>query len=462
LLKLRDIFLRKLALIFLVLFLILGSSLYFWIKDIYIEEAKKDLLHNIDIFIVSKTNLRDIDLYVYTIKKKTGIRVTIIDKDGIVVAESNRDKSTMDNHRFRKEIISAQHTPYGYTIRHSNTLNKELLYVAKQTKIKNNIYFIRMARDVDEMIGAFTTVALKTAFLFGLFALFAYSMILGIGSSIQKETEKILHFLNEMGSREKNRTITSHYSIEFKKITKLLTNTSNKLARKRKQKRKYTARLKLANRQKDEIISAISHEFKNPIAVISGYSQTLIEDKEISSSVSEKFLEKIHNNAHKLSYMIDRLRLSIRLDEKKQTLQLSPCDITQIIQHISETLQISHPGREIHIITIKACLVEADPTLMEIAIGNLIENALKYSHETPVEITITPQSISIRDEGIGIPAKEIEKITQKFYRVSENSWNNSMGIGLSLVSNIVAMHGFTLDIDSQVGKGSTFTIIFSL
>jgi signal transduction histidine kinase len=355
--------------------------------------------------------------------------------------------------------MAAKEHPYGYSIRHSSTLNKELLYVAKQTNIENKSYVIRMARGIDEIIAAFTAVSLKTALLFGLFALFAYRMILGIGSSIENETRKILNFLDEMGSKEKKRTIYSTYATEFAKITELLTQTSEKLSKRRKQKSKYTARLKLANRQKDDIISAISHEFKNPIAVISGYSQTLIEDKNINPSTTEQFLEKIHTNAYKLSDMIDRLRLSIRLDEHRQPLQRSQCDMLPLIQHVIETLQISYPSREVQLHLSTSCVIEVDITLMEIAISNLIENALKYSEDNPIEIILSSRSIQVIDHGIGIAPKEIEKITRKFYRVTDNRWNNSMGIGLSLVSHIVTMHGFTLSIQSQLGSGPTFEIL---
>ncbi len=460
-LKLRDIFLRKLAWIFLVLFLLLGASLYFWIKDIYIQEAKRDLLHSIDIITVSRDNLDAIDTYVRNIRDKSGIRVTIIDTDGTVLAESNRDKSIMDNHKFREEIIDARGHPYGYTIRHSDTLDKELLYVAKLVTIGDKKYFVRMARDVDEIIASFMAVSSKTALLFALFALFAYRMISGIGNEIQRETEKILDFLDDMGSKERDRQIDSTYSVEFQKMTVLLTETSRKLTKRRKQKSKYTARLKLANRQKDDIISAISHEFKNPIAVISGYSQTLIEDKEITPQIAETFLTKIHNNAHKLSDMIDRLRLSIRLDEQRQTLKLTDTDILPLLHNAIEMLQVNYPSRKIILNTPDSLSVQVDTTLIEIALSNLIENALKYSDETVV-ITVNSQSIQITDKGIGIPPDEINRITKKFYRVSGNSWDNSMGIGLSLVSHIVQLHGFELHVQSQMGKGSTFTIIFSL
>ncbi|NKQ40834.1 MAG: sensor histidine kinase [Sulfurovum sp.] len=459
-LSLRDIFLRKIALIFLVLFIVLGASVYFWIKDIYIEEAKKDLLHNIDIISISINNLKNIDEYTKTIKEKSGVRVTIIDSHGVVIAESNKDKSDMDNHKFRDEIIEAGQYPYGYSIRHSATLDKELLYVAKKVDKGAKTYFIRTARDIDEIMQSFIAVSIKTTLLFGLFILFAYWMILGTGSSIQKETQKILNFLDEMGSKEKDREIRSDYSIEFKKITKILTDTSQKLSKRRKQKSKYTAKLKLANRQKDDIISAISHEFKNPIAVISGYTQTLIDDKEINPEVAEKFLSKIHSNAHKLSDMIDRLRLFIRLDENKHSANFINVNIISISKNAVETLMVKYPDREVLLKAVEPTIVRGDATLMEIAIINLIENAIKYSDDAAVEVTIDRHSLKVKDKGIGIPKKEINNITKKFYRIEDNNWDSSMGIGLSLVSDILAMHEFALHISSIEEIGSTFEIKF--
>ncbi len=460
-LRLKDIFLRKLTLIFLALFVALGISLYFWIKDIYIKEAKADLRHNIEIVSLEHKDLKNIDKFAKKIKDITGLRVTIIQDDGKVIAESNRDKNGMDNHKYRKEIIQARNNGYGSSIRHSHTLDKELLYVAKRVNIDGKIYYIRMARSIDQILGSFVNVAIKSALLFGLFAIFAYRIILGIGSDIQSQTQKIINFLEDMGSKDKDRHIQSSYSIEFSKITEILSKTAKTLAKRNKQKSKYTAKLKLANRQKDEIISAISHEFKNPIAVIGGYSQTIIDDKDISKEITEKFLHKIHANANKLSQMIDRLRLFVKLDENKQKLQIARCDISKITQNAIETLQANYPDREIILQNDETQFVQADSTLIEIAIINLIENALKYSQETPVKVELDNNSIKIIDEGIGIPAEEITKITKKFYRVDGNHWDNSMGIGLSLVANIVKMHGFSLHVKSRVNEGSVFEIRFT-
>jgi signal transduction histidine kinase len=458
LLKLYDIFLRKFILLFTGIFLVLAFIFYFWIKNLYIEQIKTDLIHNLDIISLQIKSLDNLDKQVDDIKSITGLRTTIVSHKGIVIAESDKDKSTMDNHGNRNEIILSKYQEYGDIIRYSDTLQKELLYVAKRYTLNNQTYFIRMARDLEEINEGFYDMSLKVIILFFFLLLLSFWIALQSSYKIEAETRAILEFLKSLTKQKKGNKIESNYSLEFNKITKLLTAVSETLAKKDKQKAKYTAKLKLSNRQKDDIISAISHEFKNPIAVISGYTQTLIGDKNINENIRNKFLQKISSNSDKLTLMIDRLRLSIKLDEGKQQNSFLKTNLKNMIQNQIDDLKSSYPKRDI-IFHGDEVSKEVDETLLGIAVINLIENALKYSQDK-VEITLNKKKISIKDYGIGIKEGDIENITKKFYRVSSNGWNNSLGVGLSLVANIVKLHKFHLDIESVEHEGSTFSIEF--
>ena len=94
-----------------------------------------------------------------------------------------------------------------------------------------------------------------------------------------------------------------------------------------------------------------------------------------------------------------------------------------------------------------------------VVISNLVENAFKYS-EDEVVISFDRESLKVIDMGIGISAKNLENITNKFYRVHENSWNNSLGLGLFIVNNIINLHNFKLEVQSVEHEGSTFSIKF--
>jgi signal transduction histidine kinase len=436
----------------------MGTVSYFWVKNIHIEQTKIDLLHNIDIFALQIKNFDNIDEKVKKVKNATGLRVTVINKDGLVVGESEEDKNLMDNHLNRTEVLESKYNKYGSIVRYSKTLQKDLVYVAKRVMLKNDYYYIRMARDLDKIYEEYLYLTLKGAMLFLVFIGIFFVVALKTSKQVEHETSLILDFLNALIKQNRSIKIDSSYSIEFNNITKLLTKVSDSLSKKDKQKSKYTAKLKLSNRQKDDIISAISHEFKNPIAVISGYSQTLLDDKDLNSNIRDKFLEKIFSNAEKLTNMIDRLRLSIKLEEGKQPHAFTKTNIKNITSSIIDDLKVTYPSREI---TIEAddIVMQVDETMMSIAITNLIENALKYSQDA-VNVTVSETKLSVNDTGIGVNEKDISKLTDKFFRVSTNGWNNSMGVGLSLVSNILEIHKFKLDIKSVENEGSTFSILF--
>jgi len=124
-----------------------------------------------------------------------------------------------------------------------------------------------------------------------------------------------------------------------------------------------------------------------------------------------------------------------------------------------ENIKLNYPKRETIIKGNQEILIKADPSLFSVVVSNLVENAFKYS-EDEVIISFDEKSLNIRDTGIGISPKNLDNITNKFYRVHENSWNNSLGLGLFIVNNIVNLHNFSLKIESQENEGSTFTIYF--
>lgn len=455
-LKLHQLFLRTFSIIFFLILLVLSATTYYWSKNIYLNQVEKNLSQNIDSLSISFTSLENINYVIKTFKTKTALRITIIDEKGVVIADSDKDKTIMENHATRYEIIHAKYKGYGKTIRFSNTLEQELLYVAKKIVIDDEIYYIRLADYTVKIKENFTRLAYQiVAFIAG-FMIMAFATTYLISIKIKDETNAILSYLIELSNKKPNYELYSDFSEEFNKITRLLNKVSDRLSKRDRQKAKQTAKLKLANRQKDEIISAISHEFKNPIAIISGYAETILNDKDLPESMKEKFLKKIHSNGNKMSHIIDKLRLSLKLEEGKQQIVVSSCSIKTICEDIISDLKEKYKDRDIYLKG-EDIHLKVDETLFSMALSNLIENALKYS-EDEVTIEIYKDSISILDKGIGIAEQDLKKINQKFYRVSQNGWNNSLGLGLFIVYSILNLHEFSLEIKSQIEKGSEFII----
>ena len=458
-LKIHQLFLRTYISIFLVILLTLGVITYFWSKNIYINQIEKNLLQNIDTLSIvfnNKENLDNIEEIIHQLHEKLKLRITIIDEAGIVIADSDKELSQIKNHLNRKELIEAKNNTVGKDTRKSETINKELLYVAKKITISNKIYYIRMADYISIITDNFISLTFGFFLFVAFFLLIAFLATYFISIRVKKETDNILNFLTLLAHKKPSFTLESKYTHEFFMITKLLNKVAIKLSNKEKQKAKQNAKLKISNKQKDEIISAISHEFKNPIAIISGYTETILNDEEMPQAIKIRFLKKIYSNANKMSSIVDKLRLTLKLEEGKQELILIPCSMKKIIETCVSDLKDKYKNREI-IIQGEDLSLKVDETLISMAISNLIENALKYS-EDEIIVNISQNSICIIDKGIGIEEKELEKINKKFYRISNNGWNNSLGLGLFIVQSVLSLHDFTLKIDSEFKNGSQFSI----
>ncbi|WP_297440003.1 ATP-binding protein [Sulfurimonas sp.] len=458
-LKFHQIILRKFLLLFISLFIIIGGVVYYWIYQYYLESSKQALIQNVELLSNIINEDSNLDMLAKNIKNNLHMRLTVIDANGVVIAESDTDKSKMENHRYRKEILQSDKEVFGYIVRHSHTLDKDLQYVAKKILLGKNTIYIRLANTIKGIQAEILNLGIKVFAILFLFFVILLTISYKINLQIQSETNKIAAFLKALTKKDKPTYITSRYSKEFALITALLTKVSQILAKKEKQKAKYTKRLEEANRQKDDIISAISHEFKNPIAVVNGYSQTLLDDEDINPDIRKKFLTKIHSNGIKLTNLIDTLRLSMKLDGGHQNIKTKTVKLYDLIDECYKSLKLSYPYKELIVYGDKESKIEVDEALFSIVVCNLIENAFKYS-EDEVVVNINKNSLEVIDTGIGISSKDLENITKKFYRANKNTWNNSLGLGLFLVNNITKLHHFKLLITSKRNKGSTFKIVF--
>ena len=134
----------------------------------------------------------NLDYIIKTFKGKTGLRITIIDEDGVVVADSDKDRENMENHSNRYEIVHAKYEGYGKSIRYSHTLDQELLYVAKKIVIDDHIYFLRLADYTDKITDNFTKLIYQIIGFIAVFIIGAFLFTYFLSIKIKNETNAIL------------------------------------------------------------------------------------------------------------------------------------------------------------------------------------------------------------------------------------------------------------------------------
>ncbi|MDR1555076.1 MAG: sensor histidine kinase [Campylobacteraceae bacterium] len=457
-LRLHQHVAKQLAVMVAVLVCVFGTVSYFFCKQMEIdryENALKTALNIIKSSIVYKSDFSD---YIKEVGKSSGMRVTLIGDDGVVLADSAADFEVMENHNNRAEIMQARLKEYGTAVRYSQTLKEDFLNVASRVQIGETFYFVRITTPLDIVMKSFYIIWTSIVVIFAFVLFIGFFWINKFSKNIRNEVLKLNSAFDALANKEYKKEFQFGFAKEFAELGVYLKKLAKRLEKRAKQKRKYTAKIKLISRQKSDIISAISHEFKNPIASVIGYAQTLNDDENIDVKIRKKFLEKIQKNSQKISDMIDRLSLAVKLESEDLPLQVSEFDLDELIGEIVSSFGISEPSRTI-IYEGEKTLIKADAQMMEIAVSNLIGNALKYSEES-VHVKLKDGVFSVIDSGIGIAPDEISKITDKFYRVEGRSWDNSLGLGLTFVSYILKMHGLELKIESTIGKGSKF--FFSL
>ncbi len=413
------------------------------------------LVNMIDQFSIIGTD-GTIDDVVHQIREKTGVRVTIINPEGVVEYESNRDVKGMENHLNRPEIVAALEGKVGSSVRYSQSVDRDFLYVAKRTEKG----FVRMAYALDSIESKFLSFWLKAVVLFTVAMMVAFWLALRINQKITVDLKRIKTSLENL--------LNKNYDVdfdevrccqEFDTISKQIDKVSQKLEKRDRQKAKYTKNLKLLSKKQGDIISAISHEFKNPVAAIMGYTQTIKEDTDLSPQIRDRFLDKVLKNGQKITSMIDRLSLAIKLENENFSPEYSRFDLRALAEDVKETLSYKYPDREI-VVQIESLTLKADRGMFDNLLTNLIENALKYS-EDEVVVKTKNGKLEVIDKGIGISSEDMENITKRFFRVDSLSWDNSIGVGLYIVKYILKLHNSFLDIKSKPNVGSTFSFDFS-
>ncbi len=218
---------------------------------------------------------------------------------------------------------------------------------------------------------------------------------------------------------------------------------------------------------KADFVSTVSHELRTPLAAIYGASRTLLRDDiELRDEQRGTLLEVIGNEADRLARTVNDILWASRLDSGTVRPHVESCDASELVREVVEAARTHLP----ELITLAVWDTEplprisGDPDKVRQVLGNLIENAAKYSPDGGV-VEIRLQShgnavrFSVRDEGLGIPVAEQRRIFEKFYRVDPNLSRGigGTGLGLYICRELVRRMGGHVSVESREGEGSTFT-----
>ena len=224
------------------------------------------------------------------------------------------------------------------------------------------------------------------------------------------------------------------------------------------------------DRMKSEFLATAAHELRTPMASVLGFSEVLLSRGGLSEEQGE-FLEVIHRNANLMATIIDELLDLARIEARRgKDFKIETLDLGDLLNGVVAAFKAPADRSVPYVLSdAERRWVTADRSKLTQAILNVLSNAYKYSAVgTPVEIALTHESgqggdpgrigIRIRDQGMGMTPEQLGRVFERFYRADTSGRIPGTGLGMSIVKEIVELHGGHIELDSKVGAGTTVTI----
>ena len=401
-----------------------------------------------------------------------GARITLIAEDGKVVVDSDvpfDQLSGVENHLLRPEVQDALSKMVGVNIRHSATVGRDFLYVAKQFKdsvpsaAMENVRFIRISAHIEDMKKNVNDIRWDV-FWAGIITL---TLIIGasivVSRRISRPMVAIAESVEKIRGGDLEKHIESTTDDEIGHVARAVNELVDKL-------KADIVELKKLQRARSEFLGNVSHELRTPIFTLQGYLETLLNGAVDDPSVNRLFIEKASAHAARLNALLNDLIDISRIESGDMKMSFRYFRINEFLELVVNDFQQAaiqrHVGLRLSMETGAEIEVFGDKERLRGVLSNLIDNAIKYNKEggevvVSTELQEGKVRIVVADTGAGIAEEHLTRIFERFYRIDKDRSREvgGTGLGLAIVKHIVEAHGSKVDVNSVVGKGTSFSFI---
>ena len=403
------------------------------------------------------------------IRQKTGeladkldLRITVVEKGGRILGDSEQEPSLMGNHGDRLEIAKAIENGFGQSTRFSDTLGVNMKYVAVRVdQGDRTLGVIRFALPLSRVQPEIRII--YRVVLFGTIAAVIIALIVAyfVSRSITLPIRQMKETAQQIAKGDFDRRVRIKSKGELGELAESLNTMADELQQKMEN-------LKRLDRVRTDFVANVSHELKTPLTLIKGYIETLQNEEIDDREKSDKFISIIKKHSDRLGYMIDDLLSLSELELSRDCVNRIEFDLKEVVNEISlgfgralaekkQTLSVNTKGDDFSI--------RADRNKIEQVFANLIDNAIKYTKESGlIDILLCDQGrtidVTVQDNGIGIPKEHRDRVFERFYRVDKARSRDlgGTGLGLSIVKHIILAHNGKITIESELNKGTKVSV----
>ena len=373
------------------------------------------------------------------------LRITLISDDGNVIFESATDQP-MENHLSRPEILQAMQSGVGKDIRDSQTMGYETYYYAL---LLPGGEILRVAQDAETMWSIYDSsipaIVLSCVALMLAAAVLSSLLTKALVQPVLNMTEDLDHIQDNVPYRELVPFAESIHS------DRILRENNEKM--------------------RQEFTANVSHELKTPLTSISGYAE-LIETGIAKPADIPDFARKIHGEATRMIQLVNDILQLSHLDNVSETGSEPVMETVDLLEVAKDCVERQKLNARHAYITLtymgESALVEGNRQLLDELCQNLCDNAIRYNRPGgKVQLVTTCSrdghcSLTVADNGIGIPREAQASVFERFYRVdkSRSKATGGTGLGLAIVKHIARIHNARIKLESEVDKGTTITVTF--
>lgn len=439
-------------------------------ENTYVEGVKREMRQKSEMLsVIAQRDMATMTKEeVAALAHAAGARLTVIAPDGRVILDSEADAARMANHGDRPEVQEALRGRVGTSIRWSATLGTNFLYVAAPVPAgaaRFAVPLLEVRSQVTRLrqrLVFYTAIAFVPAIL--LAALFARYLATRLGA--------IIDYASTLATGDFRARLRQTGNDELGTLGRQLNETGAKLQRMFEEIQREHSELEKLERIRKDFVINVSHELRTPLASIQGYTETLLDGAIHDPDNNVRFLNIIRQNAERLGRLTADLLTLSRIELKIQRLQFASYKLNPLIKDCIDTLRPVADKKSIAIEFAQGdpdVEVFCDSESIHQVMTNLLDNAIKFTPEGGrILVSWNKRSdsgdghpraeISVTDTGIGIPAEDLPRLFERFYRVDKARSRElgGTGLGLAIVKHIAKAHGGDVQVESTINEGSTF------
>lgn len=394
----------------------------------------------------------------------SGTRVTWIDRNGVVLGDSEADPAEMENHASRPEIAEALEGGVGSSLRLSPTLGTPFFYVAIPDEDGRVIRLAVAAAEVDARVENIrNSVLIATVLAF----LPAAILALVFARYVSSRLGSIIEYSSRLAEGNFRTRLKGTGQGELDILATKLNETSEKLEFMLTRLETEHAEMEKLERVRKDFVINVSHELRTPLASIQGYTETLLDGAVNDPENNVRFLNIVRQNAERLTRLTADLLVLSRIELGQQKFKFASYYVNRLI---GDNVDAMRPIAEAKGITLEIepapedAEVFCDAEAVHQILTNLMDNAIKYTPNGGRVIAgakrVPDDQIEffVQDTGLGIPPDDLNRLFERFYRVDKARSRalGGTGLGLAIVKHLTRSQGGDVSVESKVDQGSRF------